>query len=579
MSIAPTDDAPVGDGEIAARFYQGRYHEVLAATVDRAGPVAPRDLAFAVGALAFRGRLVEAELLARTAARAPSPRTRAAAAFFIAVAQSRGGRFDDAARTLRDALRATSGGRDPWCRALLLQGAACARYFAGRWSRALVDAEGAQRCALAAGFAYASMLANDLRGHALAAVRSVAEGVEALALAREQAERLGYDENARVIATSVALHRASAAPAAEALALLDVDGLAAPVQDAYTLRSFLVARAPWLAWAGRGGEARALLARAEPLCAAGDRPRALLALSRAHVARVCEGWDACDALLDDAAPWLDAAPDPVLRAELTALRGCAARARGDADGFAAAQRALAALARESGVTAARQWLAAWGIGRDAALPAPLAVAASRSARCALDRGLLGLLPESVGLRPGRRLHRFDDALVVEAAGDLVRLPALSPRSAALLGALGRGLTLRGELVEAAWGLRGARVERHAGALKTAVARLRQALGPARTWVLAHGDGYAMAPDVTVLDHAAPRATTPGTTAGAHGTRRRLLLARLGTERAASVGELARAVDIPQRTLVRELGALCADGFVVREGAGRATRYRLASSAT
>lgn len=582
-SAPPSPLTEVGSSPAAALLYQGRYLDVLAATVDSPAGTAPEDLAFAVGALAFAGRVVEAEILCRSALRAPPARTRAAAAFFVCVAQCRSGRLGDAANTLRQGVRRTDGARDAWSRALLLQGAACVRFFSGRLAPALADAAAAQSCALAAGFAYASMLANDLRGHALAAVGSVAEGVEVLALARDQAARLGYDENARVIATTIALHRASAAEPEQALAILTAGALADDAQDNYSRRTLLLARAPWLAWLGRGREALDLLALAEPLCATGARPKALLAVARAQVARVTEGWEACLAHLEAGEAYLAGERDPALRAEVLGLRLLGARARGDDTTEASAASSLRALAAESGLRAARHWLDAWAPsgatrGAVAALPPMLAVVAARSPATALARGMLGLIPETLGLRPGRRLHVFADALVIESHGAVTRLAGLSARATSLLLALAQGVGARGALFTSVWGIRGYDPARHAGPLKTSVSRLRAALGEAHGWVRTTADGYALDPEVTVRVHdggselGETAASTP--TDLARNDRQRRLLARLGA-RAMSVAALAGAVGEPQRTVSRELSAMCAAGLLRREGAGRATTYQRA----
>lgn len=578
MPPAPPARPAVGHGPVADLFYSGRYGDVLAATADAPEGYDPDDLAFAVGALAFAGRVVEAEILARSASRALSHRTRAAAAAFVSIAQSRGGRFDEARATLRRALRDTDRGRDAWSRALLLQAAACARFFSGRLAHALADAEAAQTSALAARFAYASMLANDLRGHAHAAVGSLALGVEVLAQARDQAARLGYHENAGVIATTIALYRARAASPAEALAILDACALAPHAQDGYSRRTLLLERAPWSAWVGRGTEALSLLDAAAPLCAIGARPRALLAVARAQVARTREGWPAALAHLDDAERALDTALDPAVRAEVMGLRLAAATALGDASRARLAEGDLARIARESGLRRARQWLAVYH--RDPlgdAPPAELAVMAEGSPAAALQSGMLGLIPECAGLSPGRRLHRFDDALVVEDRGDLTRLPPLSPRASSLLAALGRGVTSREELFTTVWSLRGYSPSRHDGLLKTAASRLRTSLGPARAWLRSTPDGYALAPGVEVRGHGSERGAD---VAGAPlperalNPRQRRILAAFGAASTRTVTELARALDAPQRTVSRELAAMCEASVLAREGAGRATVYRL-----
>ncbi|MEZ4406604.1 MAG: hypothetical protein R3A52_09025 [Polyangiales bacterium] len=68
-------------------MYAGRYADArYAASVDAPSGVEPVDVAFAVGALAFTGRLTEAESLAADAARDGDPRTVSAAPFFVSVA-------------------------------------------------------------------------------------------------------------------------------------------------------------------------------------------------------------------------------------------------------------------------------------------------------------------------------------------------------------------------------------------------------------------------------------------------------------------------------------------------------------
>ena len=156
-SAPPSPLTEVGSSPAAAMLYQGRYLDVLAATVDSPAGTAPEDLAFAVGALAFAGRVVEAELLCRSALRAPSARTRAAAAFFVCVAQCRSGRLDDAANTLRQAVRRTDGARDAWSRALLLPAAACVLLLSGRPAPAPAYAGAARSGARAGGSGHASL--------------------------------------------------------------------------------------------------------------------------------------------------------------------------------------------------------------------------------------------------------------------------------------------------------------------------------------------------------------------------------------------------------------------------------------
>mgnify|MGYP001205392580 FL=1 len=57
---APPPDPVVGETEIARWCYAGRYEEIIAATYDHDGEIAPVDVAFAVGALTFVDRVDDA---------------------------------------------------------------------------------------------------------------------------------------------------------------------------------------------------------------------------------------------------------------------------------------------------------------------------------------------------------------------------------------------------------------------------------------------------------------------------------------------------------------------------------------
>ncbi len=122
-------------------------------------------------------------------------------------------------------------------------------------------------CALRAGFPYVAMLANDLRGHALAQGGDSALGGAVLLLARDQARRLGYVANAHAIELAITLYRARDATPREAASLL-TDAVAREVtQDSYSRRTLRLELATLLAWMGRAAAARSLVEEAAPQCA------------------------------------------------------------------------------------------------------------------------------------------------------------------------------------------------------------------------------------------------------------------------------------------------------------------------
>lgn len=591
MAPGSTPPSHVGDGAVAALFYEGRYHDVLARTVDSSDGIEPDDLAFAVGALAFVGRLVEADaLLAGRRATTTPARTLAAGAFFLSVAECRAGRFDDARRRLRGALGPTAGARDAWSRALLLQGAACVRYFTGRFERAARVARSALACAQRAEFPYAQVLANDLRGHALALSGRVSEGVAVLGHARAQAVRLGYGANAHVIEISVTLHRSRVASPARAVAMLQEVAAREVAQDSYSRRALRLELAPLLAWMGRRSEAEAILAEVAPWCAGERRQRSWLATARAHVARIRDGWDAARPFIEEAERCLGGESDPVRRVEVVGLKLALARAARDDRARVEAERELQEIAAGGGPARARVWLAVHGAGgarepgEDDEMTAQLVAVTRGSVAAALREGLYGLVPEAVGLTPGRRAHLFEDALLTENHGDVVRLPALSARSREVLLALAGGARTREALLAEVWKLRGYAPERHDALVKTAVSRLRAGLGAASEWVTSEAGGYGLTPGVEVVAHGATSVARLVRGAGAlpprsdarvgRNDRQRKILALLEGGGRSTVSEVAARLREPVRTVSRELTVMCEDALLAREGAGRSTAYRL-----
>lgn len=582
----------VGETPLAQDFFAGRYERVLGATVDSAAAGAPPvDVAFAIGALAFVGRLVEAESLLDGVRESGELRARTLAAglFFIAVARLRAGHVDEGTRSILDALRATHGQRDAWVRSLLWQGIACCRYFASDFRGAERAATAALRNSQAAHFAYAQLLANDMRGHLLLRRGRFHEGLIVLERARTQALKLDFHSNAHVIEIAITLARASAAPCHEAIALLETLRQAEHAQDSYSRRTILLELATRRAWTGDARQAQDLLDEAAPLCAGDDRAQVELLCARAELARVVRGWDAAEPLVARASEILPRGVDAGAEAQLAAIRLGAARARGDAAAVAEAVAWLRSLSVERGLYRATAWLAIYDEGatseladEDRASPC-LAAVARGAAQAVVAAGLLGLLPEALGLAPGQRLHVLDDALLVERAGQLERRPALTARGRATLTALAKGAGARDRLLAAVWGLRVYDPERHDSVVKTTISRLRSALGTAACWIETTEGGYGLADGVSVVGVEAPLATVaeaavarpPAT--GRRRTRMQRVLETLQRTPDASLRQVARAIGAPARTTSRYLSQLTAAHCVTRLGSGPATRYRLSSA--
>jgi tetratricopeptide (TPR) repeat protein len=580
----------VGNSPTAEAFYSGRYQDVLAATVDSLRPTPPEDLAFAVGALAFVGRVTEAASMFSALRRTTNdPRTLCACAFFVAVSLCRGGHFSEARSHLIHALRATHQHRDPWARAMLLQGTACVRYFTGALSRAVVTARLSLECAQRAAFPYLQLLSNDLRGHALTELGRLNEGLSVLEHARSQAERLGYTSNAHVIAISIALHRSRMAAPADAENILTKATESEHAQDSYTRRMLRLELAVLRSLQGRASEASILLEEAARLCADERRLLAWLATARAQLARVQEGPSVAMIYLQQAEDLLRDERDTLRRIEVAGLRLGLAHVLRDTPRFEAAAQQLRSLAGMGNLDRARGWLWIYGLDDE---PRPydemspiLRAVARGSLISAVRTGLLGIIPEARGMVPGRRIHILNDATLIEDFGNVVKLDALSARSVAVLSALGVEPIDRETLFARAWGLRGYDADRHDTLIKTAISRLRQALGTAGSWMCAIDGGYALTVGVEVaLEHAhisnpqeRPSIVVP-VDAGTNERQRKIIDVLQRVQRA-TVGELSLRLREPVRTLSRELSSMCAAGIVAREGAGRTTSYSYSNKET
>ncbi|MGE0787001.1 MAG: hypothetical protein AB7S26_15110 [Sandaracinaceae bacterium] len=584
----------VGRTELARAFFAGRYDEVLSQTIDSAaGGAAVEDVAFVVGALSFVGRITEAELLLdglRNDGSESAHRTRAAGGFFLSVARCRAGNVEGGRDAIVRAERATRGARDAWSRSLLLQGVACCHYFASEFGRAERATTAALKSAQRARFAYAQLLANDMRGHLLLRSGRALEGLSVLERAKRHARALELESNANAIAVSIALAQAAMSQPTRAVGILTaaLEATTRP-EDGYSRRMLLEQLATYHAWIGDTPRARALLEEAAPAAAGDERAQVSLLTARAHVARVESGWDAARVLAERAAALLPRGTDASRDAEIASLLLGAALASGDDEAADRAADWLTELADQHGLYRAASWLAIYGRRDDLSIaegdewtPAMREVteAAPRTAlRRAIRSGLLGLVPHALGREPSRRLVVLDDTLLIEQHGRVERRDPLSPRARELLNAIAHADGRRESLLRVVWGLRTYRPQRHDSVIKTTVSRLRSALGDAGSWIVTRDGGYQLLEGVELVyedlaaeDSRTDLARSPGP-GGRRASRWRRVLDELERSPELTVSELARVLGASVRTMSRDLSHMVAEDIVTRRGAGPATRYR------
>ncbi len=616
---SPRAPAAVGETAIARDFFAGQYAKVVAETFDDASAeIRGEDVAFTIGALTFLGRVPDAatcfEGWKRSASRR-DPRTLAAARFFLGVAYARSGDFSRAHEHLVAGARQRVRASDQWAVAFAFQGLAIHRYFTGKYRAAARHALRALRAAHVARFAYAQMLSTDLRGHSLMQLGQYQAGRALLEQAKSYAERLGFGMNAHAIECSLVIYQATFKTGPEAITDLE-SLLSRRSHDSYSNRALLTQAAMQYALRGRGAEAVQALDQIDRDALRMDARRAKVTslIARLYVTRWGKGARACRDLLDEAATLVDES-DVGFRAELYAFEAYVGQALGDARRHDAAIESLRGLSRQAEHHVTRAALEKFEGERPRAFAedelTPLLRAAVRRDEREVPRllalGLLGPLPEVLGLAPDRRviLLSHENAVIVQDHGDLW-LRRSPPRWVPpLLRLLSSGDASKEALVAGLWGLRRYFPERHDSLVRTTIHRLRAFLDPRGEWVTVTASGYGLAvpvhevgagvidtleaplPEDEPLDDplpvrpSKPARSSPSDPRGGParvevvlepGSVDARVLERLREGGACSVPAIARSLRLSESTALRALRRLVRAKKARRKGAARATRY-------
>ncbi len=605
----------VGETELARWFYAGRYADIIAATFDGDREVAPIDVAWVVGALTFVDRVDDARAWfdvwrAGTDGTAPDDhRTLAAARFFLGLASARAGYFDRALDLLvRDGVRARHA-QDPWVRAFVFQGIACYFYFTGRYPGAARNALRALQAAHAARLLYVQLLGTDLRGHALVQIGQLQRGIALLEQAKRQAHRLELASTAFAVDTSIATYTTRFMPHREALDRIQ-ELLRRCAHDPDSQRALLTEAAVQLALRGRCSEAIEAIKAADRDALHGDTRRGRIAslLARLWITRWQRGPAACRELVEQAAEQIEPR-DVAFRAELLGFDILVARAIGDGAREQRALDELRALWRASHHFCAKAGLGQYDHeGRASAFDedavTPLLRAVVQRDHGALSRivslGLLGVVPEMLGLIPSRRIILIpsEDLVLLEDHGDVIardRPPRWCPP---LLRLLASGQASKPQIVAGLWGLHAYRPEVHDPPVRTAVHRLRTFLQPHGDWIESTRGSYRTTVPVHLVSRSEPalattaplwedgevpaevptdqagRAAAASPAGSPASATSQAVYHRLREVEQASIPQLARSLELSQSTVLRALRTLVAERRVERLGFARATRYRL-----
>jgi tetratricopeptide (TPR) repeat protein len=598
----------VSRGTIAATFYAGLYAEVLSRTIDGPSFDVPADeTAFVVGALAFVGRLEEARAVLGSWRRGRGPesithqRGRVASRFFLGVAYSRAGRYDEAEREFRENLRSAGAYEDPTCRFYVAQGLACFRYFRGLMVHAARHVRRSLRHAIEARFQYGRLLATDLRGHALVQTGHVRAGLALLEQAKDLARSLGLLGNAGAVECALATYHArfGAVPLARAIEALEALTRGTSAEDSYSRRFVQAELAQQLALAGRGDEAWAQLeaVSATPKPDGDTRAPVRFLVACAAVAQLRYGIESARTYVAEARAALGDGYDHALEADVL----CAELTVADAASRGEVAGRLAALHATTGISRARVYA---GIFDDTAeVATALRVSEFEEDRAGarlagvwgagpgslarlLRDGYLGLVPLAAGVPPEAAIIEVSADRFVLAERGNVRVLDEAPAGAARLLreiAVGDGAqrAFRGkeQLLAEVWGIARYRPDRHDAIVYTAVSRLRGLLGTCGHWVESRNGAYRLAAPVAFrgLDGGAlcaplVRAEPEPPSEADPASREVTLLAHLAQGGAGSTAEIASALKVSEMTAFRTIRTLLDRGLLTRIGKGRGTRY-------
>ncbi|PIP94029.1 MAG: hypothetical protein COW00_10615 [Bdellovibrio sp. CG12_big_fil_rev_8_21_14_0_65_39_13] len=162
-------------------FYQGRYKEVLKEAKDI--DVLPH----LIGAHSFLGQMEEATGYFQTRSQSLQQSQLIEARFYLALGFVRISEYKKARVLLGANLKLKRKESSPLSLFFIYQGLAFYRYFCGRWDIGLESAELAFQSALESEFDYGKVLSSDLRGHLLVQVQNVDDGLRNLKQAHELA--------------------------------------------------------------------------------------------------------------------------------------------------------------------------------------------------------------------------------------------------------------------------------------------------------------------------------------------------------------------------------------------------------
>ncbi len=570
-------------------FYEGCYDRILATTLRTKTETLN---VFVVGALAFTGRLDEAEITGRLiiADDARDELDAVIVRFFLCTGACHAGLLAKAlkwAKSNAAALRAPN----PRSRFFAYQGLGLVRYFEGRMARSRRLTLRALSAAIEAHFPYGRLLALDLRGHALVQTGQVFSGLRLLQQAGHLAADLGFVANAQTIQVAEHVYRLRYRVPSPGDVLARLEQLARSPSVSFFARRNALLELVWQHALRSDVPAAELCLNEAARIALPDedrRGRVRGLLARTVLLMLSEGRVAAIPYLEEARRM--AQDDPSLHVETLFVEAAVLQAHRPE-----LPSELESLVHMTGIDRARvAHELILGSPRSPHLPLedrlgelllnlPSMPPEMRTVHLVHEQ-LTGLVPWSLGLHPGRRIYLTETSLLTEDHGRLSVHKHPSGPSVRVLRELATGPKTNADLMRSVWNLSSYSPSRHDPTLHTAVARLRAGLAPNSEWIVTTDRGYQLASDVELVlicngfqvhamgDVGDEAELEPISERESH------ILEILGRRRAASSTELAEDLRVSDATALRSLRSLVATGKLHRTGRGKGTRYSLVPEA-
>lgn len=173
-------------------FYKGHYSKILKDTIDHPSYTPNSEtLPWAIGALCFTGRILEAEKIFRQNRKQFSSEDLAAGLFFLGISKRRVGEIRQSIKLIRE-LKVVSKNGGSLEKFFYFQGLAFLRYFSGQFRSCRFLAENSLAAALESQFFYGRMLALDILAHSSISLGQVQSGLKSMSQALSLAESLGH---------------------------------------------------------------------------------------------------------------------------------------------------------------------------------------------------------------------------------------------------------------------------------------------------------------------------------------------------------------------------------------------------